>query len=99
MWCHAAAEPCPTCGLFSIEDCCDLCLRQNKFGAVCDTAELWHQPGETRGYRCALKQFSKRLNLTANTGRTYVRVTHEPSTPREYTAAVVRLAQTKVGRR
>jgi hypothetical protein len=74
-------EPCPTCGLFSMADCCDLCLRSNKQGLVCDTADLWHQPGEVRGYKCGLKQFKKKLNLTKNSGRSYVRVTREPSPP------------------
>jgi xylan 1,4-beta-xylosidase len=74
------ASPCPTCGLFTMADCCDLCLRQNEAGVVCDTAVLWHTSGqEGLGNRCGLKRFDKKTNLTKNTGRSYVRVTRTPS--------------------
>lgn len=59
-------------------DCCDLCLRQNTPGSVCDIADLWHQPGEARGYICGLKSFAKKTNITKNPGRSYVHVTHTP---------------------
>ena len=76
-------DPCSTCGLFTMEDCCGMCLEQNEQGKVCDTAELWHAPGdETHGYRCALKQFADKTNITANPGRSYVRITGRKPTPR-----------------
>jgi len=74
-------EPCPTCTLMSMADCCLICVGQNAPGAVCDVAELWHEPGATLGYRCALKSWEKKTNLTKNPGRKYTRVTHTPSPP------------------
>jgi hypothetical protein len=42
--------------------------------------DLWHQPGqEGLGYRCGLKAFAKKTNLTTNPGRSYVRITRAPS--------------------
>jgi len=72
----STVAPCPTCGLFTMGDCCDLCIRANgeHGAAVCDTAELWVAMNETRGYRCALKQFAKKDNVSHNPGRQYVRV-------------------------
>ena len=75
------AKPCSTCGLFTLADCCDLCLRQNVPGAVCDIADLWHAPGQDRGYMCGLKSFAKKTNITKNPGRTYVPVAHAPAPP------------------
>ena len=36
-------------------DCCDLCIRADGTdgNAICDTAELWVMPNETRGSRCS----------------------------------------------
>eukprot|EP01044_Picomonas_judraskeda_P030853 COSAG03_NODE_11270_length_602_cov_1.127237_1_plen_200_part_11 len=84
------ATPCPTCGLFTLADCCDLCLRQNKPGAVCDIADLWHEPGQDRGNKCGLKSFAQKVNVTKNPMRTYVPVKHAPSPPpsNEYLCAV-----------
>jgi hypothetical protein len=84
------ATPCPTCGLFTLADCCNLCLQQNKPGAVCDIADLWHEPGQERGSKCGLKSFAQKTNLTKNPGRTYVPVKHAPSPPpsNEYLCAV-----------
>ena len=74
----APVSPCPTCGLFTLSDCCDLCLRQVK--PACDTAVLWHKSGEKElGNMCGLKQFAKKTNVTKNPGRTYVRVNRAPS--------------------
>lgn len=71
-------EPCPTCGLFSVADCCDMCLKC----AACDTAELWTTgSNKTHGYRCAMKTFAKKTNVTHNPSRTYARVTRQPSPP------------------
>lgn len=83
-------KPCPTCGLFTLADCCDLCLRQNKPGSVCDIADLWHEPGQDRGYECGLKSFANKVNVTKNPGRTYVPVKHAPSPPpsNEYLCAI-----------
>jgi xylan 1,4-beta-xylosidase len=73
-------SPCPTCTLFTMADCCDLCLRQNDAGKVCDTAVLWHTSGqEGLGNRCGLKVFDKATKLTKNPGRSYVRVARTPS--------------------
>lgn len=72
-------KPCPTCGLFSLDDCCQLCLQQNEPGAVCDVADLWHEPGMTHGYMCGLKKWAAKTNTTSNAGRTYTRVTRRPS--------------------
>ena len=48
----SSVQPCSTCGLFTMEDCCNLCLRC----ANCDTAELWTSGSDrTHGYRCAMK--------------------------------------------
>jgi hypothetical protein len=42
--------------------------------------DLWHQPGqEGLGYRCGLKAFAKKTNLTTNPGWSYVRITRTPS--------------------
>ena len=84
------ATPCPTCGLFTLADCCDLCLRHNKPGAVCDIADLWHEPGQDRGNKCGLKSFARKSNVTKNPMRTYVPVKHAPSPPpsNEYLCAV-----------
>lgn len=77
---HTPVSPCPTCGLFTMADCCDLCLRQNEAGVVCDTAVLWHAPGkEGLGDRCGLKRFDKKVNLTKNPQREYLRVTRAPT--------------------
>ena len=53
-------------------DCCDLCKRQVEKGKVCDTAVLWHNAGETRGFRCGLKAFADKKNISHNPGRTSV---------------------------
>jgi hypothetical protein len=58
-----------------------MCLRQNEAGRVCDTAELWVNPGETRGYMCAMKRFAGKTNITKNPGRVYSSVTRQPSPP------------------
>jgi hypothetical protein len=34
---------------FTMQDCCDLCRRQNEPGAICDIAELWHTAGSKTG--------------------------------------------------
>lgn len=75
----APVDPCSTCGLFTLADCCNLCLAQSD--PPCDVADLWHEPNSELGYRCGLKSFAKRTNLTANVGRTYVNVSRMPTPP------------------
>jgi xylan 1,4-beta-xylosidase len=75
----APVVPCPTCGLFTLADCCKLCLEQTD--PPCDVADLWHQPGSQVGYRCGLKSFAKRTNVSANPGRTYLNVSRAPTPP------------------
>ena len=75
-----SVRPCSTCGLFTMADCCSMCLSHDT-NPICDTAELWVEPGETLGYTCALKQFAKKTNITHNVGRNYVRVTGRAPVP------------------
>ena len=57
------------------------CIVAFRPGAVCDTAVLWHSPGTTLGYRCGLKAFANKVNLTKDAGREYTRITRTPSPP------------------
>eukprot|EP01046_Picozoa_sp_COSAG06_P066245 COSAG06_NODE_16626_length_990_cov_0.961841_2_plen_84_part_00 len=34
---------------FTMQDCCDLCRKQNEPAAICDIAELWHAAGSKTG--------------------------------------------------
>ncbi len=80
----AILEPCPTCGLFSEGDCCDACVaRDGSDGNTpCDVAELWtSQPTDTHGYKCALKSWEQRQNVSQDQNRRYSRVTRPPAPP------------------